>query len=466
MISLLDRIKETSHSTGTGAFALDGAAPGFGAFGSAYSYNDILYYGISDGVDFEVGSGQYFLNGSTNSLRRWTFSSSQSNANVNWGAGTKEVFATYPGKTAVYSASGVNGIPGPQASGIAYWQSPNVIGYDNNLVWDSGRDRLGIMNAGPSYSLDVGGAPDSSAIRASGMIVGTSGVMFSGIPSYSGGRQLEPYIRNQLDSVTGTNAVFALSGVQDQRFQFVKQAAGTVFMGPVSGACDPQSSCPQAYPTFRQLTLTDLPAFPYIQQFSTGVAGAVAFYKSDKIAQYDTNFIWDEVGHRLGVNNGSPQHTLDVGGNAYIYGDLTVSQGGLLVTNTSIFLSDVFAPSISGNIAIGDNAVSGYYVQTRNSNVIIESTTGRILSNTDFGHYIQTTNAAAVTIAIPTGLTPAMPFADFMFEQWGAGQITVTGNAGVTIRASRSSFSSYGPHSVMTLKCTSQDVYTLYGDRA
>ncbi len=394
MVSLIDRIKETSHSTGTGAFALDGAAPGFGAFGSAYAYNDLVYYAITDGVSYEVGSGQYFLNGSTNSIRRWAFASSAASGLVNWGAGTKEVFVTYPGKTAVYSASGVNGLPGPQASGIAYWQSEQVLGYDSNLVWDSGRDRLGIVNASPSYSLDIGGAPESSVVRASGMIVGMSGVMFSGIPSYSGGRQLEPYIRNQLDSVTGTNAVFTLSGVQDQRFQFVKQTAGQVFAGPASGACDPQSLCPAAYPSFRQLVVADIPSLSSLYSV-VGVSG---------------------------------------------WASSTIINSGV--------------------------AVSGYFQSIRHPSVITETTTGRQLNSGDIGHYIRTTNASPVTITVPSGFVPVIPYAEFVFEQGGSGQLTVTGNAGVTIRASRSSFATYGPYAVMTLKYISQDVYTLYGDRA
>ena len=417
MITLFDRIKETSHSTGTGAFALDGAAPGFGAFGSAYAYNDILYYAISDGVDSEVGSGQYYLNGSTNSLRRWPFASTQASGLVNWGAGTKEVFATYPGKTAVYSASGVNGLPGPQASGIAYWQSPNVMGYDSNFIWDSGRDRLGIVNASPSYSIDVGGAPDSSAIRASGMIVGTSGVMFSGIPSYSGGRQLEPYIRNQLDSITGTNAVFTLSGVQDQRFQFVKQGAGLVFSGPASGACDPQSLCPTNYPTFRQLVAADIPSLSSIYSTVTSMAATGAAVSG-----------WA----------GATMSTLDAAVSGWA----------------------------SSTITTKDAAVSGYFVNTKHSIVTSVSSTGRMLNSGDIGQYIRTTNASAVTFTVPSGFVPTIPNAEFVFEQAGSGQISITGNAGVTIRASRSSFSSYGPYAVMTLKNISQDVYTLYGDRA
>lgn len=405
MIYLVDRIKETSHSTGTGAFALDGAAPGFGAFGSAYAYNDLVYYAITDGIDYEVGSGQYFLNGSTNSIRRWPFASSAASGLVNWGAGTKEVFVTYPGKSSVYSSSGVNGLPGPQESGIAYWQSSQVLGYDSNFIWNSGRARLGIVNVSPSYSVDVGGAPDSSAVRASGFIVGTSGVMFSGIPSYSGGRQLEPYIRNQLDSVTGTNAVFVLSGVQDQRLQFVKQNAGLVFAGPASGACNPQSSCPSNYPTFRAIVAGDLP---------------------------DLSSLYSSI-------------SASAAGNAAVSGwaDATM--------NTR------------------DAAVSGWVVGSRFSVLTVESGTSRTLSLSDVGKYIRTSADTDVTITIPSGLAASFgpsPNPEFYFDQAGSGQIIISSGAGVTVRSRGAAFKTSGPYAVMTLKYLNQNVYTLFGDRA
>lgn len=106
MISLADRVKETSLSAGTGPLKLDGAALGFSSFGDYYSYNSTLFYAVTDGVDYEVGSGQYFLNGSDNSLSRYPFASSNSNNLVNFGQGVKEVFVTYPAKYSVFKQDG------------------------------------------------------------------------------------------------------------------------------------------------------------------------------------------------------------------------------------------------------------------------------------------------------------------------------------------------------------------------
>lgn len=87
-----DRVKESSTSTGTGAFTLAGAATGFRTFASVLSTNDICYYCIAMGSEWEVGYGTY---SATNTLTRTTVTaSSNSGSAVNFSAGTKEVFLT------------------------------------------------------------------------------------------------------------------------------------------------------------------------------------------------------------------------------------------------------------------------------------------------------------------------------------------------------------------------------------
>ena len=95
-----DRVKETTNSTGTGAYALGGAPAGFQTFSAVTSNTDTVYYAISDNVDFEVGVGTYASSG--NSISRTTIlSSSNSGSAVNWGVGTKDIFLTYPAEKAV-----------------------------------------------------------------------------------------------------------------------------------------------------------------------------------------------------------------------------------------------------------------------------------------------------------------------------------------------------------------------------
>tara|TARA_R110000796_G_scaffold81249_2_gene179092 strand:+ start:2204 stop:3628 length:1425 start_codon:yes stop_codon:yes gene_type:complete len=101
-----DRVQETTNSTGTGAYVLGGAVPGFQTFASEVSNTDTVYYSVTDNVNFEVGLGTYASSGGT-ITRTTVFTSSNSNSAVNWGVGTKNIFLTYPAdKAVIEDASG------------------------------------------------------------------------------------------------------------------------------------------------------------------------------------------------------------------------------------------------------------------------------------------------------------------------------------------------------------------------
>lgn len=92
---LKDRVKETSTSTGTGNFVLDGAVDGFQSFTDALTDGDTTYYAIEDGTDWETGLGTWTE--FTATLARTTvYESSNSGNAVDWGAGSKNVFITLP----------------------------------------------------------------------------------------------------------------------------------------------------------------------------------------------------------------------------------------------------------------------------------------------------------------------------------------------------------------------------------
>jgi hypothetical protein len=110
-----DRVKETTTTTGTGSISLGGAVTKFKTFSSALSNADTTYYAIEqqgNTNEFEVGIGTYASSGNT--LARTTIlSSSNSNNAVDFSAGTKNIFMTYPADKAVYEdASGNISIPG------------------------------------------------------------------------------------------------------------------------------------------------------------------------------------------------------------------------------------------------------------------------------------------------------------------------------------------------------------------
>ena len=94
-----DRVKVTSTTTGTGTFTLGSAATGFQDF-SVIGNGNQTYYTITDGTNWEVGIGTYTSSGTTLS-RDVILESSNSGSAVDWPAGDKDVFVTYPAEKAV-----------------------------------------------------------------------------------------------------------------------------------------------------------------------------------------------------------------------------------------------------------------------------------------------------------------------------------------------------------------------------
>lgn len=101
-LQLADRVRETTSTVGTGAVTLGGAVSGYVAFSSVITNGNTTYYVIvtTTGASWEVGVGTY----SSGTLTRNTvLDSSNSNALVNFQAGTKYVFIAQPAGRAVYS---------------------------------------------------------------------------------------------------------------------------------------------------------------------------------------------------------------------------------------------------------------------------------------------------------------------------------------------------------------------------
>jgi hypothetical protein len=96
---LKDRVKETSTTTGTGTITLAGAVSGFQSFSNIGNANT-TYYTIAGGTEWEVGLGTYTSSGNTLS-RDTILESSNGGSLVNFSAGTKDVFVTYPAEKSV-----------------------------------------------------------------------------------------------------------------------------------------------------------------------------------------------------------------------------------------------------------------------------------------------------------------------------------------------------------------------------
>lgn len=105
-----DRVRVTTASTGTGPITLGAAVNAFQSF-SVIGDGNTTYYTIVDSTagDFEVGIGTFTASGTTLS-RDTILESSNGGAAVNFIAGIKDVFVTYPAEKAVFfdAADAVN----------------------------------------------------------------------------------------------------------------------------------------------------------------------------------------------------------------------------------------------------------------------------------------------------------------------------------------------------------------------
>ena len=103
-IVLKDRVKVTSGVTGTGTATLGTAATGFQTFAAIGTGNETYYtIALQSGDEWEVGVGTVTDTAGTFTLSRDTvYESSNAGNLVNFSAGTKDVFVTYPAERAIY----------------------------------------------------------------------------------------------------------------------------------------------------------------------------------------------------------------------------------------------------------------------------------------------------------------------------------------------------------------------------
>lgn len=100
-LAVADRVKETSTTAGLSDFVLAGASLGFQSFSVLGNGNTTYYSAVSQAAnEWEVGIGTY----NAGVLSRDTvLESTNANAKVNFSAGIKDVFVTYPAEYAVFS---------------------------------------------------------------------------------------------------------------------------------------------------------------------------------------------------------------------------------------------------------------------------------------------------------------------------------------------------------------------------
>jgi hypothetical protein len=134
---LKDRVKEGSTSSGTGTIGLLGSSARYSPFSAFMADGDTTYYVIThtiSGIDeWEIGLGTW---NTGNTLARTTIlSSSNSGSAVNFSAGNKDVFMTYPSDIAAYTDGS-----GDLSSliGLGNHSTTNVV-EGNNLYYTNAR---------------------------------------------------------------------------------------------------------------------------------------------------------------------------------------------------------------------------------------------------------------------------------------------------------------------------------------
>ena len=124
-----DRVKETTTTTGTGTINLAGASGGFQTFVAGIGTTNTTYYCIAaqSGTEYEIGIGTV-TDATPDTLSRTTIlESTNGDAAVDFSAGTKDVFCTYPAKRA----------PSPSMDPTAYVTTHNSTISDTQTM-DSG----------------------------------------------------------------------------------------------------------------------------------------------------------------------------------------------------------------------------------------------------------------------------------------------------------------------------------------
>ena len=151
---LEDRVKVRSRTTGTGSFVLENTVAGFQSFEAIGDGNETFYSIVDAAGNWEVGRGTYTLVDNTLS-RDSVLSSSNSNTLVNFPAGSKNVFCTYPASVATAVTTG-----GGLASDS--FKTISVSGH-TSIVADSSTDTLTVA-AGAGITITTEPASDTITI--------------------------------------------------------------------------------------------------------------------------------------------------------------------------------------------------------------------------------------------------------------------------------------------------------------
>ena len=237
MVTLVNRAKMSTSTTGTGTITLGSAESGYQSFADAgVSDGDVVRYAIEDGDDWEIGSGTYTATGTT--LSRTVDESSNSDAALNL-TGSAVVFITaaaedvfqgelfaesYDGTSTKPNASGTNTIAigvnayAPNENSIAIGRNSSTQGGSSAIAFGDGADARSSSATALGYNtyasgfrstaIGVNGAGGGSQAIGSGVTTGKAAMALGG--SYASGvDSLAAAIANNTSTygATGANSV-------------------------------------------------------------------------------------------------------------------------------------------------------------------------------------------------------------------------------------------------------------------
>jgi len=181
-LTLANRVKETSSTSGSGVITFNGTSTSYQSFSSVLSSGDTTYYTIVNSPNWEVGIGIY----GSNTLSRDTILSSSNSGNRISLSGLSSVFIAYPSEKSIYKDLNDQVVAGSSGiiidSGIPS-NTNNVLYNVSGILYFNGSDLIGINDIVEDLSPQLGGDLDLN----NNDIIGTGNVSINGTVNANSG---------------------------------------------------------------------------------------------------------------------------------------------------------------------------------------------------------------------------------------------------------------------------------------